>query len=86
MKLNQTKNLTIRCLTISSKGYGNFNRCLTLAENLRKNYCNVSFVIDKNKNAIDELKKRKFLFSYISTSKSFKNKTISLIQTLIYDI
>jgi len=69
------KKITIRCLTLPSKGYGNFSRCLTIAESLSQHNCVVSFVIDYNKFVINELKKRKFHFISIPLSKSTFQKT-----------
>ncbi|MDC0155298.1 hypothetical protein OAI83_02985 [Nitrosopumilus sp.] len=68
------KKITIRCLTYPSKGYGNFSRCLNIAESLSQHNCVVSFVIDYNKFVINELKKRKFNFISIPLSKSIFQK------------
>ena len=58
------KKITIRCATIPEKGYGNFSRCLYVAESLRKNNIKISFIIDYNKSIVNILKKRKFDFIF----------------------
>ena len=68
------KKITIRCLTYASKGYGNFSRCLNIAESLSQRNCVISFVIDYNEFVINELKKRKFNFISIPLSKPISQK------------
>jgi len=58
------KKIAIRCTTIPEKGYGNFSRCLYVAESLRKNNIKISFIIDYNKSIVNILKKRKFDFIF----------------------
>jgi len=58
------KKIAIRCATIPEKGYGNFSRCLYVAESLRKNNIKISFIIDYNKSIVNILKKRKFDFIF----------------------
>jgi len=69
------KKIVIRCLTVPSKGYGNFNRCLNLAEYLRKKNCNIFFVVDSNKIVSNELKQRKFDYLSIPVTKTYFEKT-----------
>lgn len=73
--MNQINKITIRCLTNPSKGFGNFSRCLNIAESLTQKNCVISFVIDDNEFVINELKKRKFNFVSIPLSKSIFEKT-----------
>lgn len=63
------KRVVCRCLTEPKTGYGNLNRCLVVGNELRKQGFDVSFIVDKNKRAIHELKKKKFVF-FISKTKS----------------
>lgn len=56
------KTVAIRCLTKAEKGYGNFRRCLYVAESLRKQNYKILFIIDYNKEIIKELKQRKFIY------------------------
>jgi UDP-2,4-diacetamido-2,4,6-trideoxy-beta-L-altropyranose hydrolase len=80
--LNQIKKLSIRCLTSTSKGYGNFSRCLYLAESLRKKNCKVSFIIDYNESVIQKLKKQKFNYISIPKKKSFLQEVKFLMNYL----
>lgn len=80
------KKIIIRCLTSPSKGYGNFSRCLHLADNLRKNNCNVLFVVDSNKIISNELKKKKFNYFSIPNSKTFSQKNILFINYLKHNL
>ena len=73
--MNKINKITIRCLTNPSKGFGNFNRCLNIAESLKQKNCLISFVVDDNEFVISELKKRKFNFASIPLSKSVFEKT-----------
>lgn len=67
------KKICCRCLTESKTGYGNFNRCLIIAESLKKNFIDTIFLIDHNLNIINELKKRKFTY-FIIPQNIKKNK------------
>ena len=58
--------ISIRCSASNKKGFGNFNRCLTLAEGLRKKKYKISFIIDDHQPIIRELIKRKFQYKIIS--------------------
>lgn len=73
--MKNMKKIIIRCLTVPSKGYGNFSRCINLAESLRKKNCHIFFVVDSNKSISDELKNRKFDYFLIPNSKSHYQKT-----------
>lgn len=73
--MKKMKKIIIRCLTVPSKGYGNFNRCLYFAESLRKKNCNVFFIVDSNKVAFNELKKRQLDYLSIPTTKTHFQKT-----------
>ena len=72
-KLNSNK-IAIRCLTAPQTGYGNFRRCLYLAETLRKKNIEIYFIIDYNTSILSILRKKKFPFTYNSTR---NNKTDS---------
>lgn len=76
------KKIIIRCLTVPSKGYGNFSRCLNLAQSLRKKNCKVFFVVDSNKIISNELKKRKFDYISIPITKTYSQKTAIFIKLL----
>lgn len=80
--LKNNKKIAIRCITLPSKGYGNFNRCLNLAKNLKKFQYEISFVIDTNKLISTILKKEKFNFISIPVDKSFSQKTNFFIDYL----
>lgn len=52
--------IVMRCITDALKGYGNFGRCVALAESMRNKGYGITFIIDHNNPAIRELQKRKF--------------------------
>ncbi|KAF6244002.1 UDP-2,4-diacetamido-2,4,6-trideoxy-beta-L-altropyranose hydrolase [Nitrosopumilus sp. b1] len=54
-----------RCLTENKTGYGNFNRCLTLAKQLKRKKIDIIFLIDKNKKIINKLKASSFSYCLI---------------------
>jgi len=56
--------IVIRCITDPLKGFGNFNRCFTLATELEKLGYNFFFVID-NKAVIKLLKNKKWSYQII---------------------
>jgi len=66
--------IAIRCSTIPEKGYGNFSRCLYIAESLRKNKVKISFIIDYNRLIINTLKKRKFNFVFKKNIKNLQHE------------
>lgn len=68
-----SKKIAIRCLTKPSKGFGHFSRCLNVANSLKRNKIQVSFIIDYNKYVITKLKKLKF--SFIVVPKHFSQSS-----------
>lgn len=63
----------IRCITDKTKGYGNLSRCLILGEEIRKRNMDPIFLINNYKDAIKEVKKRKFSYKIIPFSKNYSN-------------
>lgn len=59
-----SKKIAIRCSTLPKTGYGNFRRCLYVAESLRKHNVEVLFIIDFNKTIVSILQNKKFNFTY----------------------
>ena len=87
------KKLCCHCLTEPKTGYGNFKRCLTIAKELRSNKISTIFIIDKNQQISNELKKNRFKYIIIpETSKTHQDVFISKfmtknkISTLILDV
>jgi len=87
------KKLCCHCLTDPKTGYGNFKRCLTIAKELRSNKIFTTFIIDKNQQISNELKKNRFNYTVIpETSKIHRDVFISKfmmknkISTLILDV
>ena len=74
--------ISIRCSASNKKGFGNFNRCLTLAEGLRKKKYKISFIIDDHQPIIRELIKRKFQYKIISKFRSINKEALFLIKLL----
>ncbi len=72
------KQICCRCLTESKTGYGNFNRCITIAENLKKKSIETIFLIDNNNSIITQLTKKKFKY-FIIPKKFKKNNENSFI-------
>jgi len=70
--IQMKKQIAIRCITKKTKGYGNFTRSLTIGESLRKYGFKIIFLINQNSVIINELQKKKFQFSIIPNSISYK--------------
>lgn len=68
------KSIVIRCITKKSKGFGNLNRCLILANSLQKKGINSFFIIDRNKIAIEQLKKKNLSFIELKNDTSFSSE------------
>jgi len=64
------KNFSFRCISDPSKGFGNFKRCLSIAESLKEKSYNITFFINKNNSAINELKKRNLNYFLIDSKMS----------------
>ncbi len=79
MKQNK---IAIRCIGSTKKGFGNFNRSLTLAEELRKKKYTILFLIDKNPQIINELLKRKFQYIVFSKFNSLHRESVFIIDLL----
>ena len=76
------KKLCCHCLTEPKTGYGNFKRCLTIAKELRSNKISTIFIIDKNQQISNELKKNRFKYIIIpETSKTHQDVFISKFMT-----
>ena len=71
-------NIAIRCITKKSKGYGNFSRCLVLAQVLRKHRYSITFLINKNEFIISKLRQEKFAYFLISDSRQYSADSIIL--------
>ena len=56
-----SKPIVIRCIADDTKGFGNLKRCLILAGVLKKNH-KILFIVDNQRSAIKELKKKKLQF------------------------
>ena len=57
-----SKKIAIRCLTVPEKGFGNFNRCLTIAKSLREKGVQIFFLVDYNKSISKILQQNNFNF------------------------
>jgi|TARA_B110000438_G_scaffold145672_1_gene140222 UDP-2,4-diacetamido-2,4,6-trideoxy-beta-L-altropyranose hydrolase len=68
----------IRCITQSKKGFGNLNRCLIIAQILKKKKFNVLFVIDKNLHAKNIIETKKFS-SIVIDSSDIETKSLKKI-------
>ena len=77
------KNFSFRCLSDPSKGFGNFKRCLSIAELLKEKSYNITFFIDKNNSVIDELKKRNMSYFLIKSKISFSDEINFIYKTMI---
>lgn len=71
-----------RCLTEIKTGYGNFNRCLILAKQLKKNNIETIFLIDDNNKIINELKHNKILYSIIPKNYTKNNEHFFILNFL----
>jgi len=77
------KKICCRCLTESKTGYGNFNRCLIIAESLKKKFIETIFLIDNNIHVITELKKRKYTYFIIPQIIKKSNENIIITKFMI---
>ena len=76
------KNIAIRCITKSSKGYGNLTRALTLATSLKTQGYAITFLITSNMTVKSILKKKKFNFCLIPKKLNSRNESVFLINFL----
>ena len=53
-------NLAIRCIVEKSSGYGNFTRCMTLANSLHTHGIKIIFLINRNKTIENQLRLKKY--------------------------
>ena len=74
--------IAIRCITEVSKGYGNLSRCLILADSLRKRGFNITFFINQNTFATNEIKKHRFELYIIPKTFSFRTESKFLDETM----
>lgn len=76
------KQIAITCIVDSLKGFGNFNRCLVLAESFHKKGYKVFFIIHNNSIAIKTIREKKFDYVLIPKSFSYKNEYSFIIKIL----
>ena len=76
------KNILIRCITEPSKGYGNFTRSLTLAQNLKRRGHKVTFLINSNSFIQSILENKNFNFFILSKKFSSTKDTKFLLNFL----
>jgi len=69
------KTILIRCLTIPDKGFGHFNRCLSLGKMLRKKGNVVIFLINQNYKIQKLLVQERFDVLIIPKSLAFQNES-----------
>ena len=74
--------IAIRCTASPNKGFGNFNRCLILGEELREKKYKILFIIDENPQIIRELIKRKFQYNIISKFRSRNKEALFMVKLL----
>jgi spore coat polysaccharide biosynthesis predicted glycosyltransferase SpsG len=74
--------IAIRCTVSPNKGFGNFNRCLILGEELREKKYKILFIIDENPQIIRELIKRKFQYNIISKFRSRNKEALFMVKLL----
>lgn len=74
--------IAIRCITETSKGFGNFNRSFTLSKTLKKFGLRPIFFINENKVVIRELQKHRLEFVIIPKSRNITNEA-NKIATLL---
>ena len=66
--------IIVRCITETSRGYGNFTRSFTLAQSLYKQGFKITFLINHNKYIINQLKQQKISFVLIPKSISYSKE------------
>jgi len=74
----------IRCITESSKGFGNLGRCITVAKELRKKGHKPYFIINSTKSSISSIQK-KFDYKIIPKSTNYE-KDPKLIKEIMQSI
>jgi len=93
MNYKKKHKILIRCLTEPSKGFGHLSRCLVLAQSLQK-FFHIEFIINKNPNTIDKLRKNNIKFTIIPKKFKFSTEHIFIhnflsstkINLLIFDM
>jgi len=73
MSNKKKQKILIRCLTEPSKGFGHLSRCLVLSKSLQ-NFFEIEFLINKNPNAINKLRKKNIKFTIIPKKFNFRNE------------
>jgi len=70
-----SKTIVFRCITLEHLGFGHFNRCLTLAKELKKYNLKSHFLITKNEKVIKKLKSNEFLYTILPFNTNIHNES-----------
>lgn len=76
------RTIAMRCIADTQRGFGNLNRCITLAEEMQEKGFNVIFIVNYNNLVLKELRKRKFQYILIPKSISYKQESFFIIKTM----
>jgi len=77
------KKILVRCITEYSKGFGNLNRCITLAEGLKRKGYKIIFLIDRKALAINEIKKKNFEYKIFKKYSRSKDEACAITNLII---
>jgi len=77
------KKILVRCITEYSKGFGNLNRCITLAEGLKRKGYKIIFLIDRKALAINEIKKKNFEYKIFKKYSRSKDEASAITNLMI---